>query len=151
MSTILCLIHGEQIKKAFTVQMNDGETISALKELIVSKNSNYFMGIDPRHLCLWKFGRSDLDNPTTLVLNDTDMLHPDWRVGGVNRSDTLYSEWGGRAPDPTGYIIIVKASKQGTYMYLLTMVIPFLTLMPSRQPRSSQSYNRLLPHPRRAV
>ena len=107
---LLCLIQGEPFKNAFAVQIDREETVTALKELIVCKNPNYFKEVDPRHLCLWKVNTAVQDDNglQKLSLKDSDILHPTWQILD---SKAFKLKW------TAGHLhIIVKAPKQGTYL-----------------------------------
>ena len=106
--TLMCLIYGERSQDSFAVRIDREETVSELKDLIVNKNPNYFKGIDPRQLCLWKVAieNSDQDALKQLHLYDLNMLHP---------SATIHWTF---PPNPsTSYIrVIVKVPGQnGTF------------------------------------
>jgi len=68
-----CLVFGDPIENAFTVKVDNDETISELKEIIKIKKQNTFNDIDANELSLWKINAS-LDKLNQFICeNDTDV------------------------------------------------------------------------------
>ena len=54
---LLCLVQGDELKRAFSVRVEPADTVSHLKEVIHSKKPS-FKGIDANALQLWKVSTS---------------------------------------------------------------------------------------------
>ena len=101
--TLFCLLHFQRPSSAFEVQIDRQETFSALKELIVSKNPNYFNGVDPRELRLWRISM-EVTRRRAPWCEPSDQLNPTWAIGRV------FSEE--EPPEPERIHIFIIAPRQ---------------------------------------
>jgi len=53
MNTLFCLVHGEPTANAFSVDIDRGKTVGALKKLIKEEKQNDFNNVDADKLTLW--------------------------------------------------------------------------------------------------
>jgi hypothetical protein len=56
---LFCLVHGDDLKRAFSVRMEPTDNVVHMKKAILSKKPS-FKGIDADALQLWKVGERDL-------------------------------------------------------------------------------------------
>jgi hypothetical protein len=52
--TLICLVHGDRVRRAFPVDVDKSKTIGHLKKLIKQELPNSFCDVDAKELALWK-------------------------------------------------------------------------------------------------
>jgi hypothetical protein len=63
--TLICLVHGDRVRRAFPVDVDKSKTIGHLKKLIKQELPNSFCDVDAKELALWK---------VSIPSNDADAL-----------------------------------------------------------------------------
>ncbi|KIJ13061.1 hypothetical protein PAXINDRAFT_100881 [Paxillus involutus ATCC 200175] len=105
--TLNCLVLGEDIRNVFPVEINETETVGALKELIKSERAIAFRDVDAYTLVLWKAPESlscDGDNDAFKETIEGLDLQDERGLLPVRRLSHIFSD-----PHPECLHIIVKA------------------------------------------
>ncbi|RPB01469.1 hypothetical protein L873DRAFT_1788348 [Choiromyces venosus 120613-1] len=61
---LFCLVYGEPFSRSFEVEIKRWKSVSALRDLIISKDPDYFRGTSARSLDLWKINIPIIDEET---------------------------------------------------------------------------------------
>ena len=80
--TIICLVEGEPIERAFPVDIEPSDLVGALKERIKEKKANDFQHIDADKLTLFRYDHPvNVDSDESVPLKETIKLSAITKVG----------------------------------------------------------------------
>ncbi|KAG9066514.1 hypothetical protein KI688_001742 [Linnemannia hyalina] len=100
--TLFCLIDGQSISNAFSVEINPKKTVDGLKKSIRNEKPNEFRDVDPDELTLWRVSIpiTDEDDEVPIVLNFFDEKK---KLGPATRLSKVFPE---DLPEETIHIIV---------------------------------------------
>lgn len=110
-TTISCLVHSQPSENVFEVKIRKESSVSALKDLILTKKPHFFQEVDASDLKLWRVSipEDDEEKLQQFPPKDSEKLRPLWKITRAFPQE-LHE----------GHInVIIETPQQGTYVFIM--------------------------------